>query len=195
MYPPGYTTGDEDDEAPDGRFSSGHGCGSGWPSPDVPPCNYTPFYNSKSSKHKKHMGDMADWTLSQMDYDDEEWDDDIRPKVPDGFWKQKDGTLIEIKKMTESHLNNSIALCERKGIYGLKMPLIKERERRDAIMDNIRMKRDPLYAAFCAGWKAGSGAAYDEAYPDVGFSLPINKAEAYNEYKKSNNVDGIKRIP
>jgi len=77
------------------------------------------------------MGDMADWILSQADWDDPDWDEgDTKPRTPDGYWRQKDGTLIEIKKMTDSHLVNAISLCERRGCSNLAHGLIYEKERR-----------------------------------------------------------------
>lgn len=176
MYPPGYTTGDEDDEALDGRWDA------------VP-----------NTQTNKHMGDMADWMLDEamMSLEDDGWDDEtpIKPRVPDGYWKMKDGKLVKITKMTDSHLANSIALCQRKGMYRLAQPLVEEQNRRAEFMDMVMAKRDPLYAAFTAGWNAGHKSASDEAYPEVGFSMPETKKGAWESYKKSIEVDSIKRVP
>lgn len=168
MYPPGYTTGDEFDEIPDGRFE----------------------YIAKQS-HKKHMGEMADWMLDQamMSLEDEDWDEPetIKPKIPKGHWKTKDGRIIPIRSMSDSHLKNCIALCERRGVR--VSDLNEEMERREKVKEGVRHKTDPVYDAFCAGWVAGQKAANDEAYPDVGFNLPKSKINAWNEYKIKNVID------
>lgn len=185
MYPSDYKTGDEDDVIPWGYSPT--------PKPsygnDVPPWDIdTSIF--KSPKSNKHMGEMADWTLEQAMWDDPDWDDegvDIRPKVPEGYWKQKDGTLIEIKKMTDSHLKNSIALCQRNGCHRLENILLDEQKRRVKTEDDNKMKQDPIYAAWSAGWNAGQKSAFEEVYPDVGPSFPQTKENAWKEYKKKQN--------
>lgn len=181
----GYTTGDEYDDA-DSRGGY-RGYGSGWPSADVPPWNsHAPI----KKQTNKNMGDMADYTLEQMDWDDDDsYAGDDRPQTPEGYWKQKDGTYIEIKKMTDSHIKNSIALCERKGCSFLAVDLVCEQIRREKILDMYRQKRDPVYAAFCAGWNAGHTSAYNEAYPDVGpGGFTTTKETAWAQYKKSKTI-------
>lgn len=178
----GYTTGDEYDDA-DSRGGY-RGYGSGWPSADVPPWNsHAPI----KKQTNKNMGDMADYTLEQMDWDDDDsYAGDDRPQTPKGYWKQKDGTYIEIKKMTDGHIKNSIALCERKRCSFLAVDLVCEQIRREKILDIYRMKRDPVYAAFCAGWNAGYKSAYNETCPDIGpGGFVTNKETAWTQYKKS----------
>ena len=192
MYPPGYTTGDEFDEIPDGRLSSINknmfGGDTKHEEDDAIRRSYL-----RNIKSNKHMGDMADWVLDQANWEDPDWDDGdySRPKIPEGYWKMKDGTLIEIKKMTDSHLSNAIALCERKNCYNLSQILIKERNRRAELMDKHKQKRDPLYAAFSAGWIAGHESAYNNAYPDIGWGGSETKTSAWERYKKSLSIDKI----
>jgi hypothetical protein len=180
MYPKDYRDNDIGDEYPDNR-----GYGSGWPSADVPPWNSHAPINKQTNKH---MGDMADYTLEQMNWDVEDsYAGDGRPQTPEGFWRQKDGTFIEIKKMTDSHISNSIALCERKGCSFLAADLVCEQIRREKVLDIYRQKRDIVYAAFCAGWNSGHKSAYNEAYPDVGHGgFVATKQDAWTQYKKSN---------
>lgn len=182
MYPHGYTTGDENDEVPWNYSPTPKSTNYG---NDVPPWNIdTSIF--KSPKPNKHMGEMADLMLDQAMWDDPDWDDedDIRPKVPEGYWKKKDGTLIEIKKMTDDHLRNSIALCRRNGCYRLAEILSEELHRRAKLMEQYRLKRNPFYAAFSAGWDAGHKAAYDDAYPDVGISMTQTKEGAWKQYNE-----------
>jgi hypothetical protein len=179
----GFTNGDENDTA-DYLDKRGHGYGSGWPSADVPPWNSHAPINKQTNKH---MGDMADYALEQLNWDVEDsYAGDGRPQTPEGFWRQKDGTFIEIKKMTDSHISNSIALCERKGCSFLAIDLVCEQIRREKILDIHRQTRDPVYAAFCAGWNSGHKSAYNEAYPDVGpVGFITTKETAWTQYKKS----------
>lgn len=182
----GFTNGDEDDTA-DYLDKRGHGYGSGWPSADVPPWNsHAPI----KKQTNKHMGDMADSILEDAMWDDDDsYAGDGRPQTPEGYWRQKDGTYIEIKKMTDDHIKNSIALCKRKGCSFLAADLVCEQIRREKILDIYRQKRDPVYAAFCAGWNAGHTSAYNEAYPDVGpGGFITTKETAWTQYKKSKTI-------
>lgn len=135
------------------------------------------------------MGEMADWMLEQAMWHNPDYDEDYiyiptkLRKVPEGYWKQKDGTLIEIKKMTDAHLKNSIALCQRNGCYRLENILLDEQKRRAKIEDDNKIKQDPIYAAFSAGWNAGQKSAFEEVYPDVGPSFPQTKESAWKEFK------------
>jgi len=178
----GYTTGDEYDDA-----DSRGGCyGSGWPSADVPPWNYRPFINQEANKNKHMSETYDDGDLYDL-YDSHDYGPYYnKTQTPKGFWKQKDGTYIEIKKMTDDHIKNSISLCERKDCSFLAADLVCEQIRREKILDIYRMKHDIVYAAFCAGWNAGHKSAYHEAYPDVGMDIfTITKETAWAQYKKS----------
>ena len=86
--------------------------------------------------------------------------------------------------MTDSHIKNSISLCERKDCSFLAADLVCEQIRREKILDIYRQKYDPVYAAFCAGWKAGHTSAYHEAYV-VYDPFTITKETAWTQYKKS----------
>ena len=107
-----------------------------------------------------------------------------KTQTPKGFWKQKDGTYIEIKKMTDDHIKNSIGLCERKDCSFLAADLVCEQIRREKILDIYRQKYDPVYAAFCAGWNACHKSAYHEAFV-VYDPFTITKETAWTQYKKS----------
>jgi hypothetical protein len=86
--------------------------------------------------------------------------------------------------MTDSHISNSITLCQRKGCINLAHHLIVEKQRREKILDIYRQKRDPVYAAFCAGWNSGHVSAYNKAYPDVGTGgFAATKQDAWTQYK------------
>ena len=176
----GYTTGDEYDDA-----DSRGGCyGSGWPSADVPLWNSHAPIKKQTNKHMSETYDDGDLYDLYDSHDDGPYYN--KTQTPKGFWKQKDGTYIEIKKMTDSHIKNSISLCERKDCSFLADDLVCEQQRREKILDIYRMKHDIVYAAFCAGWNAGHKSAYHEAYPDVGMDIfTITKETAWAQYKKS----------
>jgi hypothetical protein len=176
----GYTTGDEYDDA-----DSRGGCyGSGWPSPDVPPWNSHAPIKKQTNKHMSETYDDGDLYDLYDSHDDGPYYN--KTQTPKGFWKQKDGTYIEIKKMTDDHIKNSIALCERKDCSFLADDLVCEQIRREKILDIYRIKHDIVYASFCAGWNAGHKSAYHEAYPDVGMDIfTITKETAWTQYKKS----------
>ena len=164
MYPRDYRTGDEDDN-----------------------CDTTYREYKTTNKHMSETYDDGDlYDLYDL-YDSHDYGPYYnKTQTPKGFWKQKDGTYIEIKKMTDDHIKNSIALCERKDCSFLADDLVCEQIRREKILDIYRMKRDIVYAAFCAGWNAGHKSAYHEAYPDVGMDLfTITKETAWTQYKKS----------
>ena len=174
----GFTNGDENDTA-DYLDKRGHGYGSGWPSADVPPWNSHAPIKKQTNKHMSETYDIADL------YDPNDHESYYKKsKVPEGYWKQKDGSLIEIKKMTDDHISNSITLCQRKGCINLAHSLIVEKQRREKVLDIYRQKRDPVYAAFCAGWNSGHISAYNEAYPDVGpGGFVATKQDAWTQYK------------
>jgi|LakMenEpi03Aug12_release.lakeMendotaPanAssembly.Ray.scaffolds.fasta_scaffold223205_2 hypothetical protein len=124
------------------------------------------------------MGEMADAQL-----DDYIWglslgidglaDDDYpkygeykvyRKKNPT-HWKTKDGKVIKITDMTDSHLENSINLCARKKVCNNIVELLKsEKARREKIKHEQRLKSDPLYAEYHRGFKDG----YNKCEKDTG---------------------------
>lgn len=120
------------------------------------------------------------WDCRDQDEDEEE---NIRPSVPAGMWKQRNGQLIAISEMTILHLQNAIRLAEQRGCSHRVQGLITEYNRRLAAMDQHKQDRDPIYAAFCAGYTAACTASDQQAYPDVGFSIPLSKNDAWLQYK------------
>lgn len=165
MYPPGYTTGDEDDTA---EYLDKRG-----------KCDY--FTNLEE---RKPMGDMADMINDGFDW----WDDDgyWDQEVPRGYWKMRDGSLIKITDMTDKHLANAIALFERNDRYDEVVHLVAEQERRAderrKTKDKV-MERDPLYFAFRAGWKAGYCNCDMYNNPDVGMSMPESLETAWKKFR------------
>lgn len=171
MYPQGYTTGDEDDTA--GVLDK-----RGQP-------ESLPTYKGK------YMGDMADYTLEQIEWGDpDEWDDlrCRRPETPDGFWRMKDGKLKLIRSMTDSHLRNAIALSKRMGYEYLAVPLEKEVQRRAELVEAEKEKSDPVYHAFKRGWNAGHRSATEYHCPDIGMSMPETLNGAWEKFKKENKL-------
>lgn len=166
MYPPGYTTGDEDDTADylDKRGKCDR-------------CDCSPTHK------RKHMGEMADMINDGFDWDDDGyWDEE----VPRGYWKMRDGNLIKIADMTDKHLANAIALFERNDRYDEVLHLVAEQERRADELRKAKEKvreRDPLYVAFKAGWKAGYRNCDMQCNPDVGFSMPESLESAWENFK------------
>jgi hypothetical protein len=53
-------------------------------------------------------------------------------RVKDGYWRTRDGHVIEIAKMTTAHLDNSIKYFERRGLGDISKirELRKERKKR-----------------------------------------------------------------
>ena len=134
------------------------------------------------------MGDMADMINENFDWEDEdEWDAFVNPRDP-SLWKTKAGKVMKIMDMTDSHLINSLMLCQRKGIVDAVEILSDERDRRAEAKFQIEMKKDPTLRAFMAGWKAGYNECSREAYPEVGMSFEVTKHEAWADYKKKMRI-------
>lgn len=84
------------------------------------------------------MGDIADEMIEQMmggDDEDETAEERAIRLLEDGFHTKRDGGLIEIKKMDETHLLNSIAYGKRqdgtRDYWPTAIPIFeKELERR-----------------------------------------------------------------
>lgn len=62
----------------------------------------------------------------------EQWEYEAKQNLEKGLWETKDGELLEIKKMTSSHIKNCIRMLER-GESNLKDAYIKafEKELKD----------------------------------------------------------------
>jgi hypothetical protein len=60
--------------------------------------------------------------------------------------------------------------------------LQKEQARRIKRIKIDTMKSTPIGRAFIAGWEAGYSNCADDAWPDVGMSLPVTMEEAFQEY-------------
>ena len=126
------------------------------------------------------MGDMADFNMEQ----DEGWEwDDEGPSIPEGMWMQKNGTLIAIKDMSDTHLENAVTLCQRRGVEYLAYDLKEEQNRRQEIRMKADMQRFPEMKAFIAGWNAGYANCSDKAWPEVGPVMsPPSMLEAWAAY-------------
>jgi hypothetical protein len=112
------------------------------------------------------MGEMADaqfddyiWGLSLgIDgFEDISYDGYTTPrkKTPITHWKTKDGKVMKITEMTDSHLENSINYCVRNGVYKTVELLKEEKARREKIKHEQRLKSDPLYAEYHKGFVDG----------------------------------------
>lgn len=63
------------------------------------------------------MGEMADYyscrdTLNEEELWQEEYNQELR--IKNKTWKQKDGTLIKIKDMTNSHIINALNYLKKR---------------------------------------------------------------------------------
>ena len=127
------------------------------------------------------MGDMADWTLEQADWDDDcEYESESYQQ-----WTTKSGEIIPVNKMSDHHLLNATNFCRRKGREDWVEVLTEEWNRRKIARSVPSAPRDPVADAFMAGWSAGWRAAEDEAYPDVGVGFHHDKQADWKEYQKS----------
>jgi ribosome modulation factor len=134
------------------------------------------------------MGDMADMINENFDWEDEdEWDAFVNPRDPT-LWKTKEGKVMKIADMTDSHLINALMLCQRKGMNNAAEILSDERDRRKELKFQAELKKDPILRAFMAGWKAGYNECSREAYPPIGMSMAATKEEAWAEYKKQMRI-------
>ena len=109
------------------------------------------------------MGDELDWILEQ-DWGDDDFDDESIV-VPQGYWKTKEGKLLKITEMTDSHLNNIIKYfirCKNGVVIGEIQDEVKRRHElmRKRVLESA-MKLDPELRAFIAGWNAACKAASD----------------------------------
>lgn len=68
------------------------------------------------------MGDMAD---------DAAWPYGLPDEEPPGYWMQRNGEVIAMRQMTDSHLRATIAMLRRNGGMGEKEDeLVAELQRR-----------------------------------------------------------------
>jgi len=118
-------------------------------------------------------------------------EDDSYPYPIDNskIWKMRNGKQIKICDMTDAHLNNAIALCNHFQAYYL----VREKKYREQQAADLEEKRristNPQYAAFSEGWDAGYRAASEEYAPDVGFSMPMTKQKAWENFKELEKIN------
>lgn len=132
-----------------------------------------------------------------MDWPDEEdvWDDDTPSSLkntPEGMWKQRDGTFIAIKKMTDTHLNNAINMCKRKDMEWFADDLKVEWERREQIRVRADAERFPEMKAFIAGWNAGYRASDRQSNPGIGpGNIKINMLDEWAAFKQKRDRERL----
>lgn len=73
------------------------------------------------------MGEMAEDAIASM-YDQFEPMSDL----DDGYWRTREGKLLKLANMTDSHLFNTFAMLDRKGLEDTEKfeELVAEMERR-----------------------------------------------------------------
>lgn len=124
---------------------------------------------------------MADWILEQ-----EEWDyDEALECLDEGYWMQRNGQLIKISKMTDSHLENVIRLFRKNGRPEFVVVLEEEVEKRRLKKLKKEMMKDPRYLIFKAGWDAGYKCCSQKAWPEVGPFAELTFDKAWEEFKKN----------
>ena len=81
------------------------------------------------------MGEYADYEVERMmdntDYLADVIDQRLRRNMT-GKWGTKDGRILNIADMTDSHLRNAMALCERRGNTNKVREFKQEIERRES---------------------------------------------------------------
>jgi len=137
-------------------------------------------------------------TVTISHYEDEyDWDAPPREPVPEGMWKTKDGSLIEMSKMTNAHLKNSINYCKRVDWSEMEKALIKERERRknecknkvQSISENSVKEREiELIKKYCEGYADGYVNFAAET------AKPPKPEEEISYYKKCIMLDMFERL-
>jgi len=81
--------------------------------------------------------------------------------VPAGFWRTREGTVIEILTMTDAHLANAVRYCENEGVgkHPKVTELRVEQRRRQKGKKHIRKKTMKEFEVFVA---EGDPVAADE---------------------------------
>jgi ribosomal protein L37AE/L43A len=108
------------------------------------------------------------------DYDEDSFGEDdsccygpTRPRFNSKVWKCGDGKTINIKDMTDKHLENTIKYCERVSPDTRILPYLVEERRSRTI--NEKMKRFETACQFCEDTMKIQELETDI---DVGWSLP-----------------------
>jgi hypothetical protein len=98
------------------------------------------------------MGDMANLALDQAEWDIENPDYNDRPHRrrkfdTDTVWVTREGDLIKIVDMTDSHITNAIQYCKERENWHAVEVLSKEKQRRiDAAFFGVK-----ITCQFCQG--------------------------------------------
>ena len=87
------------------------------------------------------------WALSDPNFDEEWYGQYVPRRYGRASWRTMDGKVVKITEMTDLHIENAIAYCERKGTPFVADRLREERQRRiDEKYMGIKME-----CPFCQG--------------------------------------------
>lgn len=80
-------------------------------------------------------------------------------------WRCSDGTVKEIKELSDNHLSNAIKYCKKNG----DVNSLKELEAEFKVREQVKTSQP---CPWCGHRMRMKYYKYEDPYPDVGFSLP-----------------------